>query len=1542
MQILARLPRSPRFSPEIAGSADIAGQEWMIACWDWKNWRGCRTGLPGLQTAAQKCRDCRGCWECRIFSPRLPEVLAKIVEIATEVAGRHCRDCRDCRSAEIADISNPVRSPRLPPKLAGIANIAGRECVIACWDRKKWRGCQTGLTWSQSLPPKIAEIAEVAGSEESAEFAVRNCQDPDGECRPTLRRLQRLLRLPRMQILARLPRSPRFSPEIAGSADIAGQEWMIACWDWKNWRGCRTGLPGLQTAAQKCRDCRGCWECRIFSPRLPEVLAKIVEIATEVAGRHCRDCRDCRSAEIADISNPVRSPRLPPKLAGIANIAGRECVIACWDRKKWRGCQTGITLLQRMPPKNAEIAEVAGSEENAEFGDRECQDCDGGCRPTLRRLQRLLRLPRMQILARLPRSPRLLPQLAGIPDFAGREWVIACWDGKNWRGCQTGLTWSQSLPPKIAEIAEVAGREESAKFADRNFQDCDAECRPTLRRLQRLLSLPRMQILSRLSRSPRFSPETAGSADIAGQEWMIACCDWKHWRGCRTGLPGLETAAQKCREWRGCWECRIFSPILLNVLAKIVKIATEFAGRHCRDCRDYRSAEIADISNLVRSPRLSTKIGGIADFAGRECVIAFWDRKKRRGCQAGITLLQRLPPKNAEIAEVAGSEENAENGDRECQDCDGGSRPTLRRLQRLLRLPRMQILARLPRSPRLSPEIAGITDFAGREWVIAFWDRKKRRGCQAGITLLQRLPPKNAEIAEVAGSEENAENGDRECQDCDGGSRPTLRRLQRLVRFPRMQILARLPRSPRLSLEIAGITDFAGREWVIACWDWKKWRGCQTGLTWSQSLPPKIAEIAEVAGREESAKFADRICQDCDGECRPTLRRLQRLLRLPRMQILARLPRSPRFSPEIAGSADIAGQEWMIACWDRKKWRGCRMGLPGLETAAQKCWDCQGCWECRFFSPRLPKVLAKIVEIATEIAGRHCRDCRDCRSAEIADISNPVRSPRLPPKLAGIANIAGRECVIACWDRKKWRGCQTGITLLQRMPPKNAEIAEVAGSEENAKFGDRECQDCDGGCRPTLRRLQRLLRLPRMQILARLPRSPRLLPQLAGIPDFAGREWVIARWDEKNWRGCQTGLTWSQSLPPKIAESGGVAGSEENAEFGDRDCQDCDGGCRPTLRRLQRLQRLPRMQIFARLPKSLRLSTKIAGITDFAGREWVIACWDGKNWRGCQTGLTWSQSLPPKIAEIAEVAGREESAKFADRNFQDCDAECRPTLRRLQRLLSLPRMQILLGLSRSPRFSPETAGSADIAGQEWMIACWDWKHWRGCRTGLPGLETAAQKCREWRGCWECRIFSPILPNVLAKIVKIATEIAGRHCRDCRDYRNAEIADISNLVRSPRLSPKIGGIADFAGRECVIAFWDRKKRRGCQAGITLLQRLPPKDAESADVAGSEENAENGDRECQDCDGGCRPTLRRLQRLLRLPRMQILARLPRSPRLSPEIAGITDFAGREWVIACWDRKKWRGCQTGLTWSQSLPPKIAEIATKNVGRHCGDCRG
>ena len=138
---------------------------------------------------------------------------------------------------------------------------------------------------------------------------------------------------------------------------------------------------------------------------------------------------------------------------------------------------------------------------------------------------------------------------------------------------------------------------------------------------------------------------------------------------------------------------------------------------------------------------------------------------------------------------------------------------------------------------------------------------------------------------------------------------------------------------------------------------------------------------------------------------------------------------------------------------DRIAWTGdCRPKMPRLS----------GCWDCRNFSPRLPNVLAKIVEIGTEIAGRHCRDCRVCRSAEIADISNPVRSPTLSPKIAGIADIAGRECVIACWDRKK----------MTRLPDGNNVTAETGAQKCRDGRGCWEWRECQI-CRPKMPRLRR-------------------------------------------------------------------------------------------------------------------------------------------------------------------------------------------------------------------------------------------------------------------------------------------------------------------------------------------------------------------------------------------------------------------------------------------------------------------------------------
>ena len=82
------------------------------------------------------------------------------------------------------------------------------------------------------------------------------------------------------------------------------------------------------------------------------------------------------------------------------------------------------------------------------------------------------------------------------------------------------------------------------------------------------------------------------------------------------------------------------------------------------------------------------------------------------------------------------------------------------------------------RLPRLSPEIAGITDFAGRQWVTACWYWKE----------VARLP---AAIAEIAETDESAQNAD----------------------------ISKVIKLAETVTEIAGIPDFAGRKCVIARWD---------------------------------------------------------------------------------------------------------------------------------------------------------------------------------------------------------------------------------------------------------------------------------------------------------------------------------------------------------------------------------------------------------------------------------------------------------------------------------------------------------------------------------------------------------------------------------------------------------------------------------------------------------------------------------------------------------------------------------------------------
>ena len=211
------------------------------------------------------------------------------------------------------------------------------------------------------------------------------------------------------------------------------------------------------------------------------------------------------------------------------------------------------------------------------------------------------------------------------------------------------------------------------------------------------------------------------------------------------------------------------------------------------------------------------------------------------------------------------------------------------------------------------------------------------------------------------------EGPDQDCWRCNGDCRLTLQRLQRLLGMPRKQIIPRFSKSPRLSPQIALLTDNAGREWLIACWDWKKWRDCRPRLPGLHRLPPKNTQIAPVAGIDENTEIADRDCQDFEREC---------------------LPRSPANIVKTAEIAKSVSQDCRGYRNCRPRVGNCKLRLKKLtrlpdgfawtaETAAKKCRDWRGCWECRIFSPSLPKVLTKIVETAMQIARRHCRDCRD-------------------------------------------------------------------------------------------------------------------------------------------------------------------------------------------------------------------------------------------------------------------------------------------------------------------------------------------------------------------------------------------------------------------------------------------------------------------------------------------------------------------------------------------------------------------------------------
>ena len=76
------------------------------------------------------------------------------------------------------------------------------------------------LPISPRLPTKSADIAGVAESADIGEFADRDSQDCDRDCRPTFPRVPRLLRLPGLPTFAGVPKSPRMWYENAELVDF--------------------------------------------------------------------------------------------------------------------------------------------------------------------------------------------------------------------------------------------------------------------------------------------------------------------------------------------------------------------------------------------------------------------------------------------------------------------------------------------------------------------------------------------------------------------------------------------------------------------------------------------------------------------------------------------------------------------------------------------------------------------------------------------------------------------------------------------------------------------------------------------------------------------------------------------------------------------------------------------------------------------------------------------------------------------------------------------------------------------------------------------------------------------------------------------------------------------------------------------------------------------------------------------------------------------------------------------------------------------------
>ena len=398
-----------------------------------------------------------------------------------------------------------------------------------------------------------------------------------------------------------------------------------------------------------------------------------------------------------------------------------------------------------------------------------------------------------------------------------------------------------------------------------------------------------------------------------------------------------------------------------------------------------------------------------AEFAVGGCD---WD------CPPGLPGLQVLLAKNAKISGVAEGAQIANFADRKCQDCDGGCRQSLLRVLRLPRLPRLSLWQGCPNRRQCGLRMVSLS----------IGPRFKK---------VPRLPADIAETAENAG-------------------------------IARTQILPRLPRSPRVSPEIAGITNIGGQEGEIACWGCKKWRDCRRGWPGLKRLPPNISEIAGVTESAEIAELAVRVFPYCDGDCRPGM------LRLPRLPTMAKIPRSAECRPRLK-ELPILLATGMGDCMLRLKiLKRLPVTAAGTaEIAAQTYRDCLGCWECRNyrnFSPILP------AEVATKIAGRHGRQCRGCWDC--------------------------REC--RYWQ--DGRDCRPRLPGLPILPAENGWLhAEIEKVDEVAGGDRRDCRDC----RPEVSRLAGLLRVPNSS--PRLPRLRRRLPAEI-MTEVAGRQSQVYRY----------------------------------------------------------------------------------------------------------------------------------------------------------------------------------------------------------------------------------------------------------------------------------------------------------------------------------------------------------------------------------------------------------------------------------------------